>query len=190
MEREVLELAKNPNFKDLAQPRIDILGAGLGRDLLWINQAMDADCYVKVYDMSHVACEGILSNFNYSKHKGYHLEVVQGEIKTHWNSDNVLIYYASQFIQVQKRPRMRSCMRHLGSLLKRSFSGFKPTLYLVHPFGKDNPDAQWGDTTPYSEEEMLDAMERKGRKEATVELLGVHSYFHQKYSLLKIRNKG
>jgi len=190
MSAEVSSLVE-PTFKNLVFPRIDVLGAGLGRDLGWMNQAMDLGCYVKVYDLSRVARERIEKNSDFSKHLGYHLEVVQSEIVSCWNDDEVLIYFASQFVQVQKRAKMQRLMRHFGSILKYSFLGFKPALYLVHPFGKDNLGVTWGDTTPYSEEEIMDAMTGKmGKSLMKVELLGVHSYFHQKYSLLKIQAKG
>lgn len=186
MEREILDLANQPTFKDMIPPRIDILGGGIGRGLEWILEAVTKGFYVKVYDISRVACENIEAKFSH-----YRLEVVQEEITTGWNNDEVVVYFASQFVQVQKTLRMLRLMRHFGGLLNQSFYGFRPRLYLVHPFEKNNQDVLWGDTTPYSEEELLGALVgKKGKSLMKIELLGVHSYFHQKYSLLKIESKG
>jgi hypothetical protein len=153
------------------------------------------------YDVSRVACELLSSSTQNFPDDRVH--VVNGEIEEYWldgdmDSDGTLVYCAMQFLQVLKKPKMKRIMRRLGSLLDRKPSGFsrpERVVYIVHPFNKDNcgprewngrffPGVEWGDTTPYEEEDFLSAI---GNNSIEMKLLGVHKYYHQTYSFLKFR---
>lgn len=183
----------------VACPQIKILGLGISRGLGWIEQAIGLGFYIKAYDISDVACETfscLVEGFT----GGHRIEVVPGEIESelrlaNMNECDAFVYYLSQFIQVQKVTKMRRILRRLGALI-RGASGVGRSVYLVHPFGLDNStprlwagkehSVEWGDTIPYSKDEILTAIGR----DCVLEVLGSHMYYHQQYSLVRIRTKG
>lgn len=208
MEDELNRLSGEPEFAKIVRPEIKVFGIGLARDLGWIDKAIYLGFYTTIYDVSSVACQSMLylakgfvtKDFVAEDAPDNRLEVVTGEIEEEWESiqsGHTLIIYASQFFQVQKKIKMRRIMRKSVSLVVNSTLEIKPSLYLAHPFKKDNdgscewrgisfPTVEWGDTTPYSDGELRAGMGRL-RHSMRMDLLGVHMYYHQKYSLLKIR---
>lgn len=203
MENELTLLSCKPEFTKIVRPEVKVFGIGLARDLGWIEKAIHLGFYVTVYDISSVACDIMLflaKSFAARGAPSGRLEVITGEIEKEWESvqsDQTLVVHASQFIQVQKKTKMRRVMRRLGLFLRDGALGIRPSLYLAHPFKKDNespcewqgisfPGVEWGDTTPYTEDELMRAMGRLHHS-MKVDLLGVHNYYHQKYSILKIR---
>ncbi|OHB14416.1 MAG: hypothetical protein A2431_03505 [Candidatus Zambryskibacteria bacterium RIFOXYC1_FULL_39_10] len=197
MEKELIRISSTPEFASIKNPEIKIFGVGLGRDLGWITKAVALGFCVRAYDASPVAC----NNFN-SLTKDLpagKAEVIMEDIESQWESielddANTLAYFASQFIQVQRRVKMRRIMCRLATLLIEG--PLVPSLYLVHPFNQDNcsprewmgtllPRVEWGQTIAYSEDELF-CPTGKLRKQLEVELLGVHTYFHHVYSFLKV----
>src|SRR3989344_493717 len=196
MEKELTRLSSEPGFTSL-DPEIKVFGIGLARDLGWIEEAIHLGFSVSVYDVSPVACD-LLSSKLPTRSK---LQINTGEIKAWWTEiemsrDRTLVYHAAQFIQILKKTEMRRLMHRMMVLLDNRPSGIAPSLYVVHPFDKDNrgprewggvsfPNGvEWGDTIPYSKDELLGAI---GKRKARIYFLGVHPYFHQTYSFLKIQ---
>lgn len=203
MKRELDVLEQMFKLGYLICPDIKVFGVGLARGLGWIKKGLAMGIYVKTYDASTVACANV--SFLTRNYPNLNLlDVTQGEIEVEWTGvDNGCMYFLSQFVQVLKKTKMRRVMRKLGSILKTNPLSIKRSLYIVHPLPTDNDrrcewggigfpwGVEWGDTTPYSLDELLDAIGgKKATRRLNVEVLGTHTYFHQKYSFLKIQHKG
>ena len=199
MEKELTRLSSKTEFTNLDFPEIKVFGIGLARDLGWIEEAIRLGFFVSAYDVSSVACD-LLSSVT-EKLPRKRIQINTGEIEAWWarieaDANRTMVYHVAQFIQILKKTEMRRLMHRMMVLLDNRPLGIAPSLYVVHPFEKDNCGprkwggisfpygVEWGDTIPYSEDELLDAM---GKRKVKMDLLGVHPYFHQIYSFLKIQ---
>ncbi len=209
MESELLGLSSIPRFSSVPCPEIRILGIGLAeRDLLWVRAAVYSRFYIKAYDVSRVACDNLLS-LTESLPYTHKIDVIHGEIEDLWQEIRITpdmeipLCYGSQFIQVLKKTKMKRVVRRLGDHVAGGVNTcLGRSVCIVHPLSEDNkrsrqwnkhciPSVEWGDTTPYSREELLNALGIKARRAGVdIDLLGVHQYFHQTYSFLKISLKG
>lgn len=203
MREELNLLGHSIGFSEIVLPQIEVLGAGLARDLNWISDAVKTGFGVKVYDISNVACEYVENRFEGSIQQGL-VRVVNGEAEEMWeewqvDSERIIACFASQFIQVQKKRKMQKILRFLGSFLEKKVGKVKLSrqIYFMHPYRKDNtgpkvwdneelPEVVWGDTTPYDEEEIKCELEKGSSRKVKIDVLGKHHYYHQEYSFLKI----
>jgi hypothetical protein len=189
-------------------PVIELFGAGRARDCWWVADAACGGFKMRVRDISAVA----LSHMNFVLGPyitARCIDVVEGEIEEGFiekpiDSQRTIAYFASQFIQVQKRRKMQRLLSMLGSFLEQwpYDTGVKPRIYLVHPFNSDNcntvvwnghelPHATWGDTIPYERHEITRACERGTRgKKVLLDVLGQHKYYHQCYSFARVTIAG
>jgi hypothetical protein len=181
MRGELERIRATPAIVQMVAPEIKVFGVGLGRDMLWVGDALHLGFSVSVCDVSNVACQKL------PKQEGlrvYNKEIEDGWADLEMDSPKALVYCALQFIQILDRDKMYRVMRRLGYLLRvRQVAGQNRILYVAHPFHKDNKKVEWGDTTPYSKEEFMIAL----GVSVEMELLGVHKYFHQSYSFFKIQ---
>lgn len=184
----------------LNNPVIEIFGAGLARDLGWIRTAVSLGCKVNIRDVSRVAIEYASRAFTDLVSRDS-VRFIEGEIETTLKSEpidpaRVVIMFGSQFIQVQKKPKMRRLMACLGTFLDSEIGGHSRRAYLVHPFDCDNSSpiewggkqfsrVKWGDTIPYDEKELVEAASRSCRSGVVrCRHIDRHAYFHQIYSLI------
>jgi hypothetical protein len=193
--------------KSVAPPpfSIEILGIGLGhRDLRWINTAIEQDFRLRARDISSVSKRNMVLLFQQFIDER-RLKPIIGEIEETMETDKInprrtAVYFASQFFQVLPRRKMRSTLGKLGLILNQwpSDINIQPRIYVVHPLPEDNTGAkiwngihlggvEWGDTTPYSMDELRTALESKlrGRK-VSIKVLKKQNYYHQRYAFLKI----
>ncbi len=205
MMKELRSLAKEAGFEAKKPWWIEVCGIGLAsRDLRWLGSAVDVGFNLRARDISSVAIERARKVFH-EYISNDRLDVIAGEIEDTWESipidpKKTVVYFASQFFQIFSRKKMRKTLGHLGHILGQCPKGsrIKPRIYLVHPLPEDNtgpkswngvdlPGVQWGDTTPYSLEELREAVERQleGKKVA-IEALSKQLFYHQTYTFLKI----
>ncbi|MDD5050924.1 MAG: hypothetical protein PHV93_04300 [Candidatus Pacebacteria bacterium] len=197
MERELLQLSAEPGFAN-AHKEVQVIGAGLARDLYWLQKAAELGMTLTVRDVSGVACAnarmlgerlGIDSQ----------MECLEGEFENGWaqSEETPLVTYASQFIQVQSIRKMRRIMKCFGSLLRTPEDEPRRRLYLVHPLPEDNdtprswnniqlPAPKWGDSLLYKAEDCLKYARCGLNGNVELDILGKHDYFHQKYSFLRL----
>lgn len=185
-------------------PNLGLLGPGLSRDLYWLRKAIEIGYSADARDISPVAMKNIHLLFGQLIKEGK-VKTVIGDIEETMVTDRIaswqtVAYFASQFFQVLGRNRMRDTLGKLGIILSRWPRGTqsKPRIYIGHPLPEDNigpkcwngvnlPGVKWGDTIPFSKDELCEALEHKlGGRKAVGEVLGKHSYYHQTYTLLKL----
>ncbi len=184
--------------------RVEILGAGLCRDLGWVRDAKKQGFIITIREVCQVGCDSVSNILCPEFVKSGAVRVKKGEIEETWSDGEFdapqsVIYFASQFIQVQSRPKMQRIMKRFGSILANQSPAYPDKrIYLVHPFRKDNVGQKewgshrmlvvWGDTRPYDEGELIEAVEKSGAAVAC-EILGTHAYYHQTYSLIRIMKR-
>lgn len=183
----------------------EILGIGLGhRDLRWINTAIEQGFRLKARDISSVSKRNMVLLFQEFIDER-RLKPIIGEIEKTMETNKIsprrtAVYFASQFFQVLPRRKMRRILGRLGVILSQWPSGtnIRPRIYMVHPLPEDNtgpktwngihiPGVEWGDTTPYTMDELRTAVESKlGGRKVLIRVLKKHRYYHQRYAFLKI----
>lgn len=193
MERELPLVAAT--FARVIQPELRVIGVGLARDLEWIPAWCKSGFYIAASDVSAVAggcLDRLIDKLSIvlQCRVGFSMEDINGE----WiDEDHTAGYYACQLVQVLTAPQMSLLMQRIGQSLVR-----KPgrVFYLVHPFEEDNTGprdwdgvhfpngVEWGHTTPYSMDTLLDAL-GDVRDEVKVEVLGEHSHWHQRYKFVR-----
>lgn len=185
--------------------QVEVLGAGLCRDLDWISEVSLNCREVNIRDVSTFSCELAREKFKYLI-RNERVNVLCDEIETVLNHreidvDRPVVYFGSQFIQVQKPRPMRNMMKRIGAILDNPLNPMPlRVLYLMHPYRVDNETPRewghtrftnvvWGDTTPYSEVELCKALEVGSSRPVNITVLGRHDYYHQTYSFLKVEVK-
>jgi hypothetical protein len=168
---------------------IEVLGAGLSRDLGWIATAVRYGFGVAIRDNSLIACQSAIQSIRLQRII-HGVKVTQTEVESGWKSGEIQdavtsVYYASQFIQVQDKETMHRMMRHLGRFL--GLRGKQRVLYLVHPRGEDNPPekVEWGKTTPYFDEELRAPLEEGLNGKVLMRGIAENMHHHQHYTLFK-----
>jgi hypothetical protein len=179
--------------------RIEVLGAGLARDLGWIPYAVELGFRVNIRDISNVATDYAIATFKQLIHERK-IDVINGEVEEMFaddmrlTSDGLIAYFASQFFQVQPKRKMRTMLQRIGQVLG---ANTQRRLFMIHPFDSDNntattwgsetfPAVEWGDTRPYEGHELRRALQKQYSGIIDVETVATHHYFHQRYSFLKI----
>jgi len=206
MAHDLRDLISHPNFEDKNTPKgVEILGAGLMRDLYWILQ-VDRDLKIKIRDMTNVAINNA-NKFVKEFELKDKVEVIKTEIEDAWkkgmiNEQDTIAYYGGQFIQNQDPKTMVRMMCHFGEFLKLPSTPPR-RIYLLHARGEDNPldKVKWRNTITYtdqdilipveegfgySDKELLMPLEEGLGAKIKMEVLGKHDYYHQKYTLLRI----
>lgn len=173
---------------------IEVLGAGLLRDLLWLCHACISEFSpISIRDSSVVACANAL-NF-LEEHSLSDIRLDHVEIESAWKNAQIddletILYYAGQFIQNQDQKAKDRIMKHFGKFLKipNNEGVLCRRVYLLHPFVEDNPLTRvvWRNTTPYSREELLTPLEKGFGGKVEMEIIGQHNYFHQLYSFVRL----
>ncbi|HEY4494329.1 MAG TPA: hypothetical protein VJB95_02795 [Candidatus Paceibacterota bacterium] len=171
--------------------RIGIMGAGLMRDTrFWIPRAVSLGLQVKIRDISRVACKNA-RQFIAENNLGKGVTVSRGDVED-WRvwedveDARTLAFYAGQFFQNQTKNIMWDMMYRVGSqFLKIPHR----CVYILHPRGEDNPPekVRWRNTVPYTDAELFDAFGHGFCEGVQVLPLGKHLYFHQTYTLFKVR---
>jgi len=201
MGEELQNIIRDPDFA-LAPKGVEILGAGLMRDLWWILK-VDKDLKIKIIDKTETAVKNA-RKFAKDFELKDKVEIKKMELEEAWkkkeiNEDETIAYYGGQFIQNQDEETMK---RNFGEFLKLP-SSLGRRIYLLHPRGEDNPfgTVEWRNTIPYrdtelmvpleegfgyTDEQLLAPLERGLGDKVKMEALGTHNYFHQKYTLLRI----
>ncbi len=201
---ELKEMISDPHF-GTAPKGMEILGAGLMRDLWWILK-VENDLKIKIKDKTETAIKNA-QKFAKEFELKEKVEIKKIEIEEAWkkgeiNEEETIAYYGGQFIQNQDRETMKRMMHHFGEFLKRPSSPPR-RIYLLHPRGEDNPadKVEWSNTTPYTDVDLIVPVEEGfGYSDASLlsslaegyggkvqmKALGTHNYFHQKYTLLRI----
>jgi hypothetical protein len=165
--------------------KVEVLGAGLMRDLNWLAIASAMSFELALSDSSSVACKNASRFFEDHRIRATvrHMEVEDVWRKGLIDEENVSFYYAGQFIQNQNDETMERMMRHLGRFLKMS----NRRLYLLHPRGEDNPAGRvhWKNTKPYYDIELKAPVEKGLGGPVRMEVIAKHFYFHQHYSFFR-----
>ena len=170
--------------------RIEVLGFGLGRDLGWIPSVIRHLGYrVAITDGSAVACANARQRLRHwrllRRVEMRHLCVEEAWETGQIDEAEVVAYYGGQFIQVQDLDTMWAMLAHLGAFL--ALPG--RAIYLLHARGEDNDseEVRWGKSTPYFEDDLRAPLEEGLSGQVKIHVVEQHMYFHQKYSLLRIR---
>lgn len=146
----------NSEETDLDGFEVTIVGLGLARGLKFIPFANDLNLTVNLFDVSDVAianAKKVLKKMNALKQNGLHqIEITgsEGEIPT----DSKLVC-VSQFVQILTPELMFGFMKWLKDPMQLR----NARIAMIHPFGSDNPNAHWGDTTPYELFELIEPIE-------------------------------
>lgn len=201
---ELDSIYQSTKSKPVRPRRIEVLGPGLGnRDLRWLGTAIEDSFNFNVRDISTIAMKNIHLLFQQFIDEG-RIKIIIGEIeqtmrKIKVDPHETIAYFGSQFFQVLNRKKMRNTLAKLGSILSQWPKDVvpKPRVYIVHPLPEDNegpkvwngidlPGVEWGDTIPYSLDELLEAFECElcGRK-GIADVRGKASYYHQRYSFIR-----
>lgn len=168
---------------------IQYLGIGSFRDGLWVLPAARMGFTMNLLDICGIACRNA-RDFLDNKPFSCQVNISKREVMNAWQSGQInegqtVAYYASQFIQVQERPVMQQMMRRLGLFVGQSR---ERVVYLVHPFGEDNPanKVKWGATTPYTARDLKAPFEEGLYGRARMEVVSCHMHFHQMYKLVEL----
>lgn len=183
MSRELSCIAGEPGFGD--GPRgIQILGAGLLRDLAWLANAEELQFWIKILDCSRVACSR--ARMFVKKHSLHATTVSRVEVTHGWEISDCssLIVYAGQFIQNLDDTEKDHVMEEFGRFLA---GDRRRRVYLLHPRGEDNPseEVEWRNTVPYTDLELLTPVEKGFGGRVAMDIIGTHEYFHQRYSFIR-----
>ncbi len=188
---ELIEITKSRGFEK--GPRgIEVLGAGLMRDLGWLTSTPATQFSVSIRDCSSVACEH--AETFVKKHR-ISAKVHKMEVEEGWKSGQIddrgtILYYAGQFIQNQYYEAVCRILEHLGRFLATETEDgvLRRKVYFLHPRGEDNPTdrVQWKNTTPYWDIELRASLEKGFGGKVLMETIGKHDHFHQRYTFFRI----
>ncbi len=188
---ELLGLSESAGFSE-GPSRVQICGWGLGRDLEWIPKIVNAGFQVSVCDVSSVACT--TCQIFLDRRGVGNVQVITSDLEQAWNNgsihdEQVLVYYAGQFVQNQSEEEKDTAMEHFGSFLRiPTQNGLGRRVYLLHARGEDNPPdkVRWRNTIPYSDLELRAPLEKGFGGPVLMEVIARHRYYHQCYSFLRI----
>lgn len=179
--------------------RFEIAGLGWSRDLKGLVTTLVTNgVLVGATDVSYVAYTKFLefldgNTKNYPQLKGVQVRWAEFEEalrKQDIDLTNVVGLYGGQFFQNSPVRKKDSMLRVLGQFLGRpAFNGrLVRRLYILHPLGEDNPAdrVEWRNTIPYKQVELQRPLEKGLGRKVTMDVLGKHDYWHQKYTLFKI----
>ncbi len=157
----------------------NVLGPGLVRDIGWTKYANEQ------YGMTghfYEACDAALG---YCTAKLANMEVLnrnhvkQVEVKGFGEvNSSALFTFGSQFVQLLKPKVMRRVMTMLGENLNK----YPSRLMLIHPFPEDNQGVRWGDTRPYTADELRKPLEQGLGRRVAMHRRGEIRYWHHTYA--------
>ncbi len=189
---EIARICGEPGFNK-GPKGIDVLGAGLLRDLHWVSYAANMPFSpITIVDSSMVAYYNIRNfvekyqlHFVDYKHKDVMEAIKCGDILT----KETLVVYLSMLAQNMKEGEKSELMQFLGSFLRRPTGKGRRRrrVYLLHPRGEDNPpeSVKWRNTIPYFDAELRDPIEKGFGGPVQMDIIAQHMYFHQKYSFIR-----
>lgn len=176
-----LELMDSLHGRDsLADGYVSIAGIGLGREIGFVKTAMQMGMKINIHDVSEKALSMVekkIAKFSpgiRSRVTTYHEEIDGSEGQIVHDSKLIIM---SQFLQILEPGVMLAVMRSLAVNFQQCE---ECRLIIIHPFHNEE-NVGWGDTNPYSLDELLDPL----NKELNGEMVGVvrqgpteqHEYF-------------
>lgn len=186
------EIPKFPHEK----AELQIYGAGLCRDTIWIQAAIVAGFDVTIRDISKVACNKAQGLIAAKRMLAKENEPVRTPGGASWgrvrneqilsteviDASKTIAIYASQFVEHQDD--MPGFMRSFGKFIQHPGR----RVYLVLPFLEDNPrgEVKWDSAKPlYAYEWQTPLVEGFGGK-PDIRILGKHKYFNRMYTCVRL----
>jgi hypothetical protein len=181
VQAELIDMERTYGIYAMRESRFNVMGAGLARDISWMKYANEN---LGMTGIIYDACSDAVKNAKrvLKRLKVLHRNVID-EIEVRGNSEISLkakFTFASGFIQILPPDNMKAVMRMLGTALKEPQS----RLMLIHATDRSNPNVLWGDTTPYSVEELLLPLEEGLGAIAKVHHRDNIPYWHHEYECL------
>ena len=174
---------------------VAILGIGLTRDWGFVSSANELGMEVKAFDVSTVACRNGDRFFRWLSKRpcpfpavqNYveHAEAGKSDLGDLVDFQNTFLIYAGQFIQILSTAPKDRVMSDMGRFLKLPHR----RIIFVHPFPNDNSGVEWGDTTPYSMDEIVNPLEASLSAKVEVKFFQHCRYFHHVYAAVRLKEK-
>lgn len=168
--------------------RILWVGRGLGRGEPAIMAAVKWGYDVTIVDVSGKACKNARA-FVKANGLAKHVTVIKADVREALRSGEIrikdyVLVVLELVIQTYKYEEAWDFLIQLGSLLDHV------DILLLHPLPEDNEEVTWGKSTPYALEDLQVPLEvgHEGPVKITV-AEDKHRYYHQTYSLLRIKRE-